>query len=91
MSEVTNGDIYNLLVNIKGDLGRVEGVVKGLGDNLLAHVADDKINLAAMTESVQKLQLSGARQKGFIAAISTVGAIVGAGIGAAADYFSRGH
>lgn len=87
MSEVTNGDIYNLLINMKGDMGRLEGKVGGISDAFKAHVDDDKLLTAAVT----KLQLSNARQRGFVAAISTVGAVVGAGLGAAVDYFSRGH
>lgn len=86
MSEVSNGDIYNLLVNMRGDLGRLEGKFDGHAIAFKAHVEDDK----AIVESVQKLQIAAARQRGFVAAISTVGAVVGAGLGAAVDYFSRG-
>jgi hypothetical protein len=84
--EPSNSDIFNLLVNMRGDMGRIEGTVKGFGEKLAEHIVDDKL-LAA---SVHKLQLSQARQRGFVAAISTVGAVVGAGIGAVVDYFSRG-
>lgn len=86
MSEVSNGDIYNLLVNMRGDLGRLEGKVDGHADKLSAHIQDDK----ELTASVQKLQQSSDRQRGFMAAISTIGAVVGAGVGAAVDYISRG-
>ncbi len=84
--EPSNRDIFNLLVNMRGDMGRIEGTVKGFGNKLAERDIDDRL-LAA---SVQKLQLSQAHQRGFIAAISTVGAVVGAGLGAAVDYFSRG-
>ena len=87
MSEVSNGDIYNLLVNMRGDLGRLEGKVDGHASKLSDHIEDDR----RLTDAVQRLQLSSARQRGFVAAISTVGAVVGAGLGAAADYFARGN
>jgi hypothetical protein len=87
MSEVSNGDIYNLLMNMRGDLGRIEGVAKGTADRLAEHIEDDR----RLSDSVQKLQIGAARQRGFVAAISTVGAVVGAGLGAAVDYISRGH
>jgi hypothetical protein len=87
MSEVSNGDIYNLLVNMRGDLGRLEGKVDGHASKLSDHIEDDR----RLTDAVQRLQLSSARQRGFVAAISTVGAVVGAGLGAAVDYFARGN
>jgi hypothetical protein len=89
--EVSNAEIYNVLINMRGDLGRLEGKMDSHVQTLTAHVADDKITDAAALAALQTIQLSQARQKGFIAAISTIGAIIGAGIGAAADYFSRGH
>jgi hypothetical protein len=85
--EPSNSDIFNLLVNMRGDMGRIEGTVKGFGDKLAEHGIDNKLRDA----SVQQLQLSQARQRGFVAAISTMGAVVGAGIGAAVDYLSRGN
>lgn len=98
MSEVSNADIYNLIVNMKGDLGRVEGKIGGMADAFKAHVEDDKVvaaahlaSVAAVANEVVKLKLSNARQRGFVAAISTVGAVVGAGLGAAVDYFARGN
>jgi hypothetical protein len=91
MSEVSNADIYNVLINMRGDIGRLEGKVDSHSDTLTAHMADDKINEAALITSLQKLQSTHDRQKGFIAAITTVGGLIGAGIGVAADYISRGH
>ncbi len=84
-NEVSNADIYNVLINMRGDLGRLEGKVDGHAEKLSAHIEDDK----AMTAAVQKLQISQARQRGFVAALSTVGAVVGAGLGAAVDYWVK--
>ena len=98
MSEVSNTDIYNVLINMRGDLGRLEGKVDGLSAAFKQHVQDDKdtaaahlATVAALGGSIQKINLSNARQRGFVAAISTVGAVVGAGLGAAVDYFARGN
>lgn len=83
MSEVSNADIYNVLLGMKGDLGRLEGKIEGHGTTL----ATQKSEHDALAGSVQKLQISQARQRGFVAALSTVGAVMGAGLGAAVDYF----
>lgn len=85
MSEVSNGDIYNLLVNMRGDLGRLEGKFDGHTVAFNAHVEDDK----ELNKAVQRLQISNARQRGFVAAISAVGAVMGAGLGVAADLIFR--
>jgi hypothetical protein len=85
MSEVSNGDIYNLLVNMRGDMGRLEGKMEGYTTTLATQKSDHDV----LAGSVQRLQLSQAKQRGFVAAISTVGAVAGAALGAAADYFSR--
>lgn len=90
-NEVSNADIYNVLINMRGDLGRLEGKVDGHATTLATHIADDKVDNAALVAAVQKLQLTNARQRGFVAAISTVGAVLGAGLGAVVDYLARGH
>lgn len=86
MPEVSNADIYNVLINMRGDLGRLEGKVDGHGSALVAQKSEHD----TLAGTVQKIQLGQARQRGFVAAISTVGAVLGAGLGAAVDYFSRG-
>lgn len=89
MSEVSNADIYNVLINMRGDLGRLEGKVDGHANTLAAHiVADDKIN-STTTEALTKIQLASARQRGFVTAFSMFGGIIGTALGAAADYFAR--
>jgi hypothetical protein len=89
-NEVSNADIYNVLINMRGDLGRLEGKVDGHASTLATHIADDKVNDAALTAALQKIQISQARQRGFVAALSTVGAVIGAGLGAGIDYLARG-
>lgn len=84
-NEVSNADIYNVLINMRGDLGRLEGKVDGHAEKLSTHIEDDK----ALVVAVQKLQMSQARQRGFVAAVSTAGAVVGALMTAAADALLR--
>lgn len=86
-NEVSNADIYNVLINMRGDLGRLEGKVDGHAEKLASHIEDDKL----LESSIQKLQISQARQRGFIAAVSTIGPVIGAGIGYAIDVFIRGN
>jgi hypothetical protein len=85
MAEVSNTDIYNALLKMGGDIGRLEGKLDGHMASMAAHVEDDE----RVAEAVQKLQLSQARQRGFVAAISTVGAVAGATLGAAVDFLIR--
>lgn len=69
-----------VLLDIKGDIGEIKGTITG-------HAA----SIASQGVEVQKLQLAQAKQRGFVAAISAIGAFAGVAIGAAADYFSRGN
>jgi hypothetical protein len=84
--DISNGDIYQVLLNISKDIGEIKGTASATVATLHAHIEDDK----NMAEAIQKLNLAQARQRGFVAAISVIGAIAGAGLGAAVDYFSRG-
>lgn len=86
MNEVSNEALMGVLLDIKGDIGELKGHVTGTQAALAAHIVDDQ----RLTDSVQRLQLSQAKQRGFVTALSTIGAVIGAGLGAAVDYFSRG-
>ena len=70
-----------------GSLARIEQKIDGHSEWMKSHVADDKI----MADNIAKLQVSHARQKGFLTAISAVGTVIGAGVGYAIDIFTRGH
>jgi len=87
MSEISNADIYNVLINMRGDLGRLEGKVDGHASTLATQKGEHDM----LAGTVQKIQLGQARQRGFVAAISTIGAVAGTALGAAVDYFSRGN
>ena len=86
MSEITNADIYNTLINMRGDLGRLEGKVDGHGAALTAHAASDEKIQTAAAEAISRLQLSQAKQRGFIAAVATIGGVIGAGIAPVIDW-----
>jgi hypothetical protein len=79
-NEVSNADIYNVLINMRGDLGRLEGKVDGHANTLKTHIDDDKVTHAALVASVQKVQVYQARQRGFITAVSAIGGTIGAGV-----------
>ncbi len=82
---ISNRDIYGALISLRGDVGRLEGKFDGHVRALEALATEDD----KQKEAIQKIELVQARQKGFVAAVSTAGAIIGAGLGAVADYFSR--
>ena len=70
-----------------GSLARIEQKIDGHTVWMAAHVAEDKL----MAADITALKVASGRQKGFIAAIGTIGGVLGAIIAAAADFFgSRG-
>ena len=76
-SKVTNADLMNVLLDIKGQTGEMKAHIEATTGRLEQHIEDDKVVL----ETVQTLQLSAARQKGFLAALSSFGALLGGGVG----------
>jgi hypothetical protein len=74
-------------ITIATSLGRIEQKIDSYSIQLSAHIADDK----TMADDIVKLKLSGARQKGILAALATVGSVLGAGAGYAVDLLTRGH
>ena len=79
-NEVSNADIFNALMNMRGDISRVEGKIDGHATTLKTHIYDDKVTHAALVASVRDLQISQARQRGFITAVSAIGGTVGAAV-----------
>lgn len=75
------------IAQVFGALGRIEQKIDGHTDWMRKHVADDAI----MAQDIKSLQLSQARQRGFMTAISAVGTVIGAGVGYAIDLLARGH
>jgi len=77
-------DVMN---EIMRSLGRIEQKIDGHSTWMEQHVADDKV----MAEDIKRLQMSGARQRGVLAALATVGTVVGSVAGYAIELFTRGH
>jgi len=89
MSEISNADIYNVLLDLKGTMGELKGTMSGHAKALADHVAAD----ALMAKDIQSLQISSARQRGVLAALTTIGTVLGAGAGYAIDLLTMrgGH
>lgn len=76
-NEVTNADLMDVLMSISKDFGELKNQTATTAAALKQHVEDDK----AMLASIQTLQLTGAKQKGFLTALASFGGILGAGLG----------
>jgi hypothetical protein len=86
--EVSNHQILGLLVDMNGKLGALVSQSEAHLAWQLQHTRDD----ALMAADIKKLQLSSARQRGVLAALTSVGAILGALAGYAVDLLTlRGH
>lgn len=77
MNEISNDMLLTVLLDIKGDVGKL---VQGQ-----ATLASTQ---GVQGESINKLQLSQARQRGVIAALTTVGTLLGTAAGYAIDVFT---
>lgn len=73
-------------VTVATALGRIEQKIDGHAAQLAKHVADD----AVMAADIKTLQITQAKQRGFLTAISGVGTLIGAGVGYAIDLLARG-
>ena len=58
-------------------LGRIEQKVEDTKSSLVQHAQDDK----AMAVDIRTIQLRLAKQRGFMTALTSVGSVVGAGVG----------
>lgn len=69
MSDVSNNDLLNVLLEIKNDVGQLKQQATGHTAWMTQHVEDDK----KMAKDINTLQMQGARQKGFLGALSIMG------------------
>jgi hypothetical protein len=96
---ISNDEIYSVLLEMKGDIGQLVAKTDSNSATLAKHIDDDKkmaadiyaLQISPLAGQVQSLQRSQDRQRGFIAAISAVGTLIGAGIGYAIDLLLRHH
>ena len=78
MSEGMNAD---QITRVFESLGRIEQKIDGNASTLSQHILDDKAVAKALFERVEVLQLGQAKQKGFLTALTSVGSVLGAGVG----------
>lgn len=76
-----------ILFQIQNSLGRIEQKIDSHVDNFRKHEESD----AKAYKAIDELRLGSARQKGFITALTTVGSVLGAGIGYLIERVTIGH
>ena len=81
MGEVTNLDLMTVLLDIKKDLGDTGARITSTTELLAQHIADDKALLNGVRTDITTIQMQGAKQRGFLAALTSVGSVLGAGVG----------
>lgn len=67
-----------ILFEMQRSLGRIEQKIDSAAAALADHAADDKTVQKALFERIEGLQMSHARQKGFITALTSLGSVIGA-------------
>lgn len=68
----------DVLYEIQRSLGRIEQKIDSAATALTAHSEKDERVQKALFERIEGLQMSHARQKGFITALTSLGSVVGA-------------
>jgi hypothetical protein len=71
----------SVLLGVKEDLGGIKATATATSALLANHIGVDTVVQAQLRTDVSTLQLGAARQRGFLAAIGTVGTVLGAGVG----------
>lgn len=74
-----------------GALGRIESKLDSHVDTVEKHVAHDETIQKLLFERIETLQLSHARQKGFVTALVAAGSAIAGAIGWALEYFLGRH
>lgn len=74
-----------------GTLSRIEQKIDSHIDVMEKHTAHDETVHVALFSRVEALQLSHAKQRGFITAVVSLGSIVGAGVGYAIEFMLGRH
>jgi len=75
------------IAQVFGALGRIEQKIDTHTQWMTAHVAENK----ALEADVRKLEMGAARSRGVMAALTGVGSLLGAGLGYAAEFLTRGN
>jgi hypothetical protein len=82
--------IITTLYDMQNALGRIEANGISTKELIEKHVAEDKSTFITITDSVDVLKISHAKQKGFMSALGLVGTTVGAGVGYLIERYIRG-
>jgi hypothetical protein len=91
MSDVTNGELMTMLIQISNQSAANGAKVDGINQWLAAHSMEDKKNFGEVSEQLTKLRVANGRRNGVLAALTTVGSVLGAGVGYAVELLTRGH
>jgi hypothetical protein len=75
----------DVLYEIQRSLGRIEQKIDSAASSLIAHTEHDETVQKALFERIEQLQMSHARQKGFITALTSLGAVIGSVSGYVAE------
>lgn len=81
MTEVTNNDIYGVLLGIKEDIGETKQKLISTTELLANHIGVDTVVQGQLRSDITAMQLDTAKQRGFLAALAAVGGVVGTGLG----------
>lgn len=81
----------DVLLEIQRSLGRIEQKIDGNAAVLTAHAAHDEIVQQALFSRIETLQLGAAKQKGFVAALMSIGSVLGACAGYLVERMTLGH
>lgn len=91
MSEVSNGDLMNVLLQVSRDMGETKAQITSTTALLANHIGVDTVVQNQLRTDITTLQMGNAKQRGFLAAIGAVGTVLGAGIGYVIDVVARHH
>jgi hypothetical protein len=88
---MTDGMSTEQIERVFGALSRIEQKIDSHVDTVDAHMKHDQDVQKLLFDRVEAMQLTQARQKGFITAIVSVGSVLGAGIGYAVEVLLGRH
>lgn len=78
---VSNEQLYGVLLDIKGDIGRVQAAAESNADKIKEHIEADTRRFTSLYDDLGELKTSHARQRGFIGGLTAAGTALGAAIG----------
>ena len=89
MSDEQHGMSGDQIERVFGTLARIEQKIDGHTKWTTEWTQKHEVSDAQMAGDIKKLEMSSARQRGFMTALAAVGSVIGAGIGYLAEYLHR--